>query len=378
MPMPKVIIEAPPITPLPYGILSAAVVRDPQDPHESAGVTWEPQFCGPARGTLAACYTSSSLINVNVNVSRQASLSGGSPPPGRYDINWGDGNSDLDVDNDDVLSATNTYAADGDYTVTVTPHAGDDLSRFTGTPVEITVTNGENSGPFALNYTYIDAKITDERADWAVAQPFTVYTISTCRLPGTVDREAYATRALGLGEGRGIEEGLGLWFSDPDADAEVLESGDATSAVVALAWLEQYAGENYGGVATIHMTRAVASVLLTAYALEARDGKLYTRLGNLVIAGSGADYPGIPDGESTEDGETFMFATGTVVVTRGAVNTSPAVISTGGEIDNEYSVLAERIVSVGYECFLAAAKVLPLNAGGAGDGSGGGVDGGTP
>lgn len=368
MPLPKVIIEAPPLTPLPYGILSAAVVRDPSDPHEVAGVTWEPQFCGAAHGTLAACLTDTDdTASVSVDDAAEATFENDVPAFGDGLIDWGDG-SPLD----DSGNWVHTYAAPGDYTVTVT---GPNQYHVA---IPVTVEAGEASGPFTATATFIPDKDPDDRAGWVESTPFAIYHISTCRLPGSVDREGYATRALSLGEGRGIEEGLGSVFSDPDTDYVLLESGDATSAAVALAWLEQYAAENYGGVATIHMTRATASVLLTAYALETRDGKLYTRLGNLVVAGAGEGYPGVPDGVSVETGETVMFATGTVVVTRGAVNTTPAVMSTGGLIDNEYSVLAEREVSVGWECFLAAAKVLPLNAGGAGDGSGGGVDGGTP
>lgn len=377
MPLPKVIIEAPPLTPLPYGILSAAVVRDPSDPHEAAGVTWEPQFCGPARTTLAACLTLSVDVSISVDDTGLAAFTFDPSTPagtGNAIIDWGDG-----TPLDDSGNWDHTYADPGTYTVTFDASpAGQDNGtgnqlHFVITGVE--VTEGEESGPFEGVATYIPPKLDSERAGWVESEPFTIYHISTCRLPGITQqgRIDYATRALQLGEGRGIEFGLADYWSSDDATFDNVNS-TAVSAVVALARLEKRTGEAYGGVATIHMNRAVASVLLTAYALETRDGKLYTRLGNLVVAGAADwDYPGIPNGQSQSSGESWMFATGTVVVTRGNVATSPAVYSTGGEIDNEYSVLAERIVSVGWECILVAQKVLALDAGGAG-----GIDGGTP
>lgn len=373
MPLPKVIIQGPPLTPTPYGILSAAVVLDQTDPHTAAGVQWLPDYCGPARTTLAACVTSAGLINVSVNTARHATLAGDTPPPGTYDIDWGDGHTDAAVAAASVLGTSRTYTGDGSFTVTITPVSN--LSRFDSNPAAITVTNGDASGPFALAFDYVDAKTGDDRADYVESVPFTLYHLSVCRLPGTQDREAYATRGLALGEGRGIEEGLAAVQADAGTDVVVLNSGTGDSAVVALARLEAYAAANYGGVATIHMSRAVASILLMNYALDPKGDKMYTRLGNLVIAGASDQYPGTPDGGTTDAGEAWMYASGTVVVTRNPVNTTPAVISTGGLIDNEYSVLAERTVSVGWECFLAAHKVDALDAGGA---SSGGVDGGTP
>lgn len=377
MPLPKVIIEAPPLTPLPYGILSAAVVRDPSDPHEAAGVQWESAFCGDARTTLAACITDTVDVEITMDDEGLADIQFDSPgaPAGTGNgvIDWGDG-----TPLDDSGEWSHTYADAGTYTVVFNasgPGVDGGTGNQTSFTVDVTVVEGEESGPFEAVATFIPPKVPDDRAGWTESEPFTVYHISTCRLVGADKREEYARRSFQLGEGRGIEYGLADAFSNAEFDY-VLNGGDPDAAVVALARLEKLAGQVYGGVATIHMDRAVASVLLTNYALETRDGKLYTRLGNLVVAGaSDYEYPGYPTGENQGTGELWMFATGTVVVTRGDINVTPAVMSTGGLIDNEYSVLVERPVSVGWECFLAAHLVSALDAGGAGDG---GVDGGTP
>lgn len=353
MPLPKFIIERPPLTPLPYGILSAAVVRDETDPHTAAGVTWEPDYCGPTRTTLAACLTSESTSTVSVDDTGEATFDITVPGVGDGAIDWGDGTA-LDTSG----NWTHTYADPGDYNVTF------DGGNQSHTVVPITVVDGVASGPFEAAASFITDKDGYERAGWVETHPFTVYHISTCRLPGVKEREAYATRALQLGEGRGIEYGLAEVFSTPGVDITILDSGAAAAPLVALARLERKAGQVYGGVATLHMDRAVASFLLALYALETRSGKLYTKLGNLVVAGaSGYEYPGYPDSAPTPGaGESWMIATGTVVVTRNPIKTTPAVISTGGLIDNEYSVLAERSVSVGWECFAAAHMVAALDA----------------
>lgn len=52
-------IEAPPVTPSPFGLFSAATVQDTSGTEENrwihAGITWEPAHCGPAYTTVAAC-----------------------------------------------------------------------------------------------------------------------------------------------------------------------------------------------------------------------------------------------------------------------------------------------------------------------------------
>lgn len=48
-------VEAPPVTPLPYGLLSAATVIDAGGGHWQMGAQYEPDYCGPAFTTEAAC-----------------------------------------------------------------------------------------------------------------------------------------------------------------------------------------------------------------------------------------------------------------------------------------------------------------------------------
>lgn len=56
MATPRTYVEAPTASPLPFGLLSVAVVPDDNDPHwQLGGTTYEPEFCGPASLTLGAC-----------------------------------------------------------------------------------------------------------------------------------------------------------------------------------------------------------------------------------------------------------------------------------------------------------------------------------
>lgn len=56
-------VEAPPVTPSPFGLFSVATVKDDAGPVRwlLAGMTWEPAYCGPAFETLAACEEAAAL-----------------------------------------------------------------------------------------------------------------------------------------------------------------------------------------------------------------------------------------------------------------------------------------------------------------------------
>jgi hypothetical protein len=55
MAQPREWVEAPPVTPLPYGLLSAALVLDDLNGHAQMGVQYEPEACGVAEITRSAC-----------------------------------------------------------------------------------------------------------------------------------------------------------------------------------------------------------------------------------------------------------------------------------------------------------------------------------
>lgn len=60
-------VEAPPVTPLRYGLLDAAVVVDNPDPHIGLGTMWEPENCDIVYRTIGACVESASGIDKTIN-----------------------------------------------------------------------------------------------------------------------------------------------------------------------------------------------------------------------------------------------------------------------------------------------------------------------
>ena len=377
MPLPKVIIDRPPLVPPKYGVLDAAVVLDQTDPHTAAGVTWEPDSCDGARTTIAACMTADVgawIIQVT-DADLRAHYIGGSSPDGvcadgPVTVDWGDGDSDVLDLNNLGTSFDHTYAEAGDYTITV---SGPPPCNLAGS-VDITISDPPaDPDPHneTLSLTGMTAtKTADDRAGWVESHPVTLYHLSTCNLVGSTERVEYARRGLTAGEDRGLQEAIAHWFSDPSVAPTVLASGAAAHWTVALARLERHAYRYVSGTPVFYMDRAVAALLLADDALEVVGGKLRTRLGSLVIAGAdiNGNFPGAPDGWDTETDGSWMFVTGTLVVTRQPVQVTDEVISdsrqseggTSGAYTNAYHVLAERQVSFGYECLLAAHQVLAV------------------
>ena len=63
MASPREFVEAPPVTPLPFGLLSAAVVTDDLTGHRQMGVQYEPAACGQVYETRAACDTEAAAFD---------------------------------------------------------------------------------------------------------------------------------------------------------------------------------------------------------------------------------------------------------------------------------------------------------------------------
>lgn len=355
-------VEAPAVERLPFGLLSAAVVIDDPDPHAGFGVEWEPEFCGPARRTIAACLNGPDLGDAAVSVDNtgQATVSADNAPTDQtYTVTWGDdatGGGSATTYNG--AGFTHGYADPGDYIVEVRGSNGYRAS------FAVTVVDATASGPFD---GVVDAvKVAEDGIGIVTSSPFVVYHLSTCRLVGREDAEARARRALELGEGRAVEQAFADLFTtaaldpDPDVDALAVDvtptPGTAVDVVTGLGLLEQYAGQNYGGVPTFHMTRNLATNLIARGSLEPVGDLLRTKLRSKVAAGAG--YEGVEpvEGVTAGDGEAWLIVTGTVVVRR-----SPTIetgeVPTLAAPTNEFSVLAERPESIGFECFAAAVLV---------------------
>lgn len=106
---------------------------------------------------------------------------------------------------------------------------------------------------------------------------------------------------------------------------------------VALSLLEKHIGDTYGSLGVIHMGRENASLLMSAQALEVRNGQLQTKLGTPCVAGTGYD-------------SDTMFSTPALFGYRSEVFTSsrqgsPLLDTTSNDL---YSI-AERTYLIGYD-----------------------------
>lgn len=367
MATPRTFVEAPTVTPLPFGLLTAATVLEDGPDHWEMGTQYEPEFCGPAYDTEGACIAAPDFGTLTVSVDDEAlaTLDVTGNPAGDYTIDWGEGDPVEDATPD---GATHSYGAPGDYTVTVTGPDG-----YTATAV-ITVEDEEASGPF--DATVQKLKQAEEGVGLVTGVPFAVYHMFKCGAVGGYDRGAErARRALMGGEGRAVERVMGQLLAADDTGVDITPTpGTAVSIVDGIAKLEKWSAANYGGVATIHMPRDVALVAYAAGALVRVSTRLETGLGSRVAAGAGYDTLQGPDGAGAAGAdEAWLYVTGQVVARRGAVIEVGPQLQTAPR-DNSFLALAERSYVLTTECIVGAILVSTLDP----ENAGGGVDGGTP
>lgn len=359
MARPRMMVEAPPVTPLPYGLLSAALVLDDLDGHAQMGVQYEPEPCAPASRTRAACESGPDYGDVSISVANtgEATISAGdAPPSAAYVIEWGDGTTTVTPDLD---GQDHTYADPDDYTVRIT-----DRTTTLAAVVVVTVVDGQTSGPFDAEFGI--NKVPTTGIDLVEGDPFTLYVMFNCA-PVGVDLEARAASALRLGEQRGVETATAERLPLAEGAVDLTPTpGTPMHPVDGVALLEQYAAANYGGVPTFHLPRGLNTVLMTHGTVIRSGVRLETGQGALVAAGGGysdlagpASTPGdastvIPAGA----GEAWLYVTGQVVVRRAPrVEATPMTMARNPVATNDATVLAERPYVVSWECVTAAVLV---------------------
>lgn len=210
--------------------------------------------------------------------------------------------------------------------------------------------------------------------EWVTAYEFAVYAGQQCSLVGLdkADMESELKRVFEANQHKGVEQSLAaVRFVATDSDAPVAWGapvdlgtyvGGVYSATIALAVLEGYAAGIYAGLPTIHMSRAVAT-LLEAQGLIMWEGNLaYTKNGSKVAMGGGYDI-GVDQG----DGIWTIYATGEVYVEMAEqVDIATQVVPGDGNgvgsdesglSDNTAIALAERMYRVAVDCFVAQATV---------------------
>lgn len=219
------------------------------------------------------------------------------------------------------------------------------------------------------------AKTANVDQTYRGATPITVFTDFVCNPVGIGDAATVAADALARIEQQQLETafwtgtsgGQTVVFPHLAANAEVLDVQDivlqsaATTVVTGvdvvrgLGELEQELADCYAGQGIIHVPRSALATLTAQNLLEERDGRLYTKAGNLVVVGGGYTGTG-PDGSAPAAGTMWIYATGAVFGYRGDVQ----VTSPRDSIDrsaNTLSMIAERTYVLGFECCLLAAHI---------------------
>lgn len=201
---------------------------------------------------------------------------------------------------------------------------------------------GEVTGPG------FDTTKTLEGGERVTAYPFVVYAGVDCDLFGRDEYGPAARNKLA-----GVEERLvGRAFQaiatanlTPVAVPVPSASEDLTpcceAVVSAVGALEQYAGENYGGLPVLHLSRANTAYLAAAgYVVMNVDGSLQTVQGTPIANSPGYD-------------PTTAWISGAVHIWRTPVE----VHAVDSVMTNTAQGLAERVYSVAVDCFVAVAEM---------------------
>jgi hypothetical protein len=185
-----------------------------------------------------------------------------------------------------------------------------------------------------------------ESGDLFLARPFAVYAGIQCDLFGAPYTEQTRTKLAGTEEyavSRAFFQQL-FQGDDDNPGPPVQLAADLTDIPDAIGELEQYAAVAYAGMPVIHMNRRTAANAISCKAaFQNLDGTLLTGQGTPI-----ANASGYPDG--------LIFVTGAVHGWRTPVRTYDVPDTS----ENSHYSLAERIWSIGTECFLAYAGTLPV------------------
>jgi hypothetical protein len=205
-------------------------------------------------------------------------------------------------------------------------------------------------------------KVFDE-STFSIGDPFVVYDGRTC--PGKTEAElkTSALNRLQLSEMRQVEQMF--WrgpnqpqLSDPSVTI-VHNPAEPVSPAMGVALLEACLADSYLGVGMIHAPRYTAGLfsreLQIAYDLGVGPA-LKTSIGTNWVFGAGYPRTG-PDGTTPPAGQSWIYATGQIVIRR-----SPVVSNaTRDRLTGCVTGLAERTVVLAVQCGVRCAALVDFN-----------------
>lgn len=326
-------VEAPRITPARGGLMAVASVIDSADPHVANGVTYLSENCG-----VNSVVQGDNCLMGSVTISQEGvnlTITLANVPVGVYTFSV--------TGETDVVDSTAPYSATFDITGAVAP-----ITVTVTSTAGLTYTRVLDALPVAAPIVEAAANKVPGQITVVEGEIFNVYRMVEC-LDLVDDDTGWARNAFALGEAHGIEEGF-MRTVLARTDTTVVD-GTGLSLIDAIALAEEYAGNVYGGIATIHVTRGVTTRALSEQIFEnSLDWTITTRQGNWVANGSGYSANLGPTGVEPGANESWLYVTGYVEIHRGPLN----VIRDLDWENNNQLVLAERPYAVTVDCFKAA------------------------
>lgn len=212
---------------------------------------------------------------------------------------------------------------------------------------------------------------------FCAADPFVVSGSYNCPPVGRPSGEAFeiARKRLIVWESHQVEEALWTGIADSgdgptlinpsfafgndecDIVPVDINPAGALDPVAAISAIEEALGDIVACGGTIHVPYRLVAYLSRFKLIREENGLYYTPSGFNVIAGHG--YPGSgPGNVPAAPGETWIFATGPVLVVRSNIFNTPETLPQAVDRNlNNVIVRSERFYSVGFSCVLLALRV---------------------
>lgn len=361
IPMP-VEIDAPSIERYGFGLLSAARPSDAPDLRwEAFGLTYAADSCGPGGGVWpnpcsrlapgpATVYTAridkpGGSDNLYVTLVADAygpqvpvTVTVGAAAP--QDIYVGERTAAVEVTAGATVTVTAAIPATDDYPAC--SNSVDVAVPDTAASLETTLSCEATIPALAEQTKTIDAGLS-----LVHGASFLVYEGLSCNTMSEDEAFARAANRLALHEQYWVERQVDVGLLRQDV--VVLNGGTAIAMVRGIGLLEDAIAERYGGIGVIHAPRELAAPL-TFRVQARRDGnRMRSPLDNLFAFGAGYSGTG-PDGAPAPAGQTWLYATGPVMVRRGEVQQREAFDHTR----NTRMALAERSYAVTADCLRVA------------------------
>jgi hypothetical protein len=133
-------------------------------------------------------------------------------------------------------------------------------------------------------------------------------------------------------------------------------SGSATTDVAdGLGQLQGALASCYHGAGVIHIPTAALPTFVAWDLVEDRDGGLYTHTGNRVVVGQG--YPGTsPWGAAPAAGSTWIYATGAIFGYQASVDVG-SLTELFDRTENTHHMVAQQVYVLGWECCAFATQI---------------------